>query len=159
MVSALSGTGLMKNPRMHIVNKKPARPKILVVDDDPDMRIFFSTLLKAGGYKPIVARDGKEGLMKAGKEIPAVIILAVPMLENGGMQMYMDLKADPKFRWIPVFMISTIDRQTFIHYQKTKSIRLGQDVVSPEAFLEKPPETAEFLGLIQDMVSRRIQNK
>jgi len=139
----------------HMVNKKSVRPKILIVDDDPDMRVFFSTFLKAGGYRPIVAGNGKEGMMKAGKENPALIILDVPMPENGGMQMYMDLKADQNLCRIPVFMMSTIDRQTFVHYQKTKGIRLGQDVISPEAFLEKPPETAEVLGLIQETVSRR----
>ena len=38
------------------------KKKILVVDDEMDIRIFISTLLETNGYKPIVAKDGEEGL-------------------------------------------------------------------------------------------------
>jgi len=138
------------------LNRKPTKQKILVVDDDPDMRIFLSTILKTGGFKPIVAKDGIEGMQKAKKENPVFIIIDVPMPENGGMRMYRHLKLDKQLKQIPVIMISTIDKQTFIHYQKTKGIGLGRDVVSPEAFLEKPPEAAEVLNLIQDILSRRV---
>lgn len=136
--------------------KKENRPKILVVDDDPDMRIFFSALLKNGGFQPIVAGSGKEGLDKVKKEKPVFIIIDVPMPDNGGMQMYRCLKQDERLCCIPVIMVSTIDRQTFTHYQKTKGIRLGQDISGPEAFLEKPPEAAEVLGLIRETLTRSI---
>ena len=126
------------------------------MDDDPDMRIFFSTLLKSGGFKPIVARTGSEGVEKAKKENLAFIIIDVPMPDNGGMQMYRYLKQDNNLKKIPVIMVSSIDKQTFTHYQKTKGIRLDQDIISPEAFLEKPPEAAEVLDLIQATLSRSI---
>ena len=138
------------------MGKKANKLKILVVDDDPDMRIFFSTLLKSGGFKPIVAKTGIEGIEKAKKENLAFIIMDVPMPDNGGMQMYRYLKQDNKLKKIPVIMVSSIDKQTFTHYQKTKGIRLGQDIISPEAFLEKPPEAAEVLDLIQATLSRSI---
>ncbi len=138
------------------MGKKQAKPKILVVDDDPDMRIFFSTLLKSGGFKPIVAKDCTEGIEKAKKENPVFIIMDVPMPGNGGMQMYQYLKQDECLKDIPVIMISTIDQQTFVHYQKTKGIRLGRDVVSPEGFIEKPPEAAEVLNLIQNTLARSV---
>ena len=138
------------------MGKKTNKLKILIVDDDPDMRIFFSTLLKSGGFKPIVAKTGIEGIEKAKKENLAFIIMDVPMPDNGGMQMYRYLKQDNQLKKIPVIMVSSIDKQTFTHYQKTKGIRLGQDIISPEAFLEKPPEAAEVLDLIQATLSRSI---
>ena len=139
-----------------VLGKKANKLKILVVDDDPDMRIFFSTLLKSGGFKPIVASTGLEGIEKAKKERPVFIIMDVPMPDNGGMQMYRYLKQDNKLKKIPVIMVSSIDKLTFTHYQKTKGIRLDQDIISPEAFLEKPPEAAEVLDLIQATLSRSI---
>jgi len=81
------------------------------------------------------------------------------MSENTGMLMYQHLKQDRKLQYIPVIMISAIDKLTFIHYQKTKGIRLGQDIISPEGFLEKPPEAAELLELIQDILSRGSQKQ
>ncbi len=41
------------------------KKKILVVDDELDMRIFISTLLETSGYQPVMTSDGKEGLRKA----------------------------------------------------------------------------------------------
>lgn len=136
-------------------NKK--KPKILIVDDDPDMRIFFSALLKNGGFMPLVARDGDEGLEKVRTQKPVFIIINVPMPGNGGMKMYQCLKQDKELCCIPVVMVSSIDRQTFIHYLKTKGIQIGRDITQPEAFLEKPPEAAEVLGLINKTLARSSQ--
>ncbi len=139
---------------MNPASTRPRKQKILIVDDDPDMRIFFSTLLKTGGFRPIVARSDREGMDKARKESPCVIVIDVPMPDNMGMQMFRELKQDPELRRIPVFLISSIDEQTFIHFQKTKGFRAAHDEDGPAAFLEKPPEAAEFLNLIQEIISR-----
>ena len=139
------------------MNKKSSKQKILVVDDDPDMRIFLSTILKTGGYKPIVAKDVGEGMKKVKKENPVFIIMDVPMPENSGVRMYRHLKLDEQLKQIPVIMISTIDKQTFTQYQKTKGISLDRDVIGPEAFLEKPPEASEVLNLIRDILSRKVR--
>jgi CheY-like chemotaxis protein len=142
------------------LGQKKRKQKILVVADDPDMRIFFSALLKNGGFSPIVAKNGTEGMQKAKTQKPVFIILDVPMPENSGMQMYICLKQDKQLSCIPVIMVSAIDRQTFTHYQKTKGIRLGQDILSPEAYLEKPPEAAEVLDLINKaLAGRTVQHE
>ncbi len=136
--------------------KALAKQKILVVDDDPDMRVFFATILKAGGFQPVVAKNGAEGLEKVRSQKPEFIIIDVPMPGNGGMKMYQCLKEDKNLSCIPVILVSSIDKQTFTNYQKTKGIRLGQDITAPEAFLEKPPEAAEVLGLIEAALLRSI---
>ncbi|MCK5541401.1 MAG: response regulator [Desulfobacterales bacterium] len=138
------------------MKKASAKQKILVVDDDPDMRIFFATILKTGGFQPVVAKNGTEGLKKVRSQKPVFIIIDVPMPGNGGMKMYKCLKQDKNLSCIPVIMVSSIDKQTFTNYQKTKGIRLGQDITVPEAFLEKPPEAAEILDLIKAALSRGI---
>lgn len=127
---------------------KKSRPKILVVDDDSDMRIFFSSLLKSGGFSPIVAKNGIEGLQKVKAHHPALIIIEVPMPENGGIRMFQDLKQNSKFSAIPVMMVSSIDKQTYSHYLNTKGIRMDHNGLIPDAFLEKPPEAADVLDFI-----------
>ncbi len=136
------------------LDSRKKKPKILVVDDDPDMRIFFSTLLKTSGFIPLVAKNGIEGIKKAKAQKPVFIIIDVPMPENSGMQMYKCLKKDKELCCIPVIMVSSIDKQTFTHFLKTKGIQSGREMVSPEMFLEKPPEAAEVLGLINKTLSR-----
>lgn len=104
----------------------------------------------------MVAKNGTEGLKKVRSQKPVFIIIDVPMPGNGGMKMYKCLKQDKNLSCIPVIMVSSIDKQTFTNYQKTKGIRLGQDITVPEAFLEKPPEAAEILDLIKAALSRGI---
>ena len=48
---------------------------VLVVDDDPDARDFFITVLEDNGYKTVSARDGNEALDRIGEEIPDLITL------------------------------------------------------------------------------------
>lgn len=87
--------------------------KVLVVDDELDVRTFVSTLLETSGYKPLPAVDGKEGMVIARKEKPAVVILDVMMPNESGIGMYRELKTDPDLKDIPVIMLSALSRKTF----------------------------------------------
>ncbi len=68
--------------------------KVLIVDDEPDMRIFVSNLLDSDGFRPILAKDKTEGLKKALEEDPAVIIIDMMMPGESGIQMYRKLKRE-----------------------------------------------------------------
>ena len=59
--------------------------KVLVIDDDKDVRELLSRLLKDAGYRPIDARDGKEGLERT-KDEPALIILDLEMPRMDGFE-------------------------------------------------------------------------
>jgi DNA-binding response OmpR family regulator len=59
---------------------------VLIVEDELDMRIFISTLLETSGYRPIMTRDGNEGMLKAKDVCPDLIILDVMMPGEGGVQ-------------------------------------------------------------------------
>lgn len=123
------------------------KKKILIVDDELDMRIFLSTLLKTSGYQPVVTRDGNEGIQKAKAIGPDLIILDVMMPGEGGVQMYRELKVDPVLRTIPVMMLSAVARRTFSHYLKMVNIRMDSPIPDPDAYMEKPPEADELLRM------------
>jgi twitching motility two-component system response regulator PilH len=125
------------------------RKKILIVDDELDMRIFLCNLLGNCGYEPIDAGDKAEGMQKAVREKPALIILDVMMPKEGGIQMYRELKAHEDLKNVPVIMVSTIDKKTFSFYQKFQSTARDKGVPEPGAYLEKPLETEELIRLVQ----------
>jgi CheY-like chemotaxis protein len=112
------------------MNKK----KILIVDDEIDMRIFLSTLLETNGYRIVVTRDGQEGLLKAREIEPDLIILDIMMPGEGGVQMYRQLKTDKILKDIPVIMLSAVAKKTFIHYLTMLDIRLESDIPRPTAY-------------------------
>ena len=131
------------------------KKKILVIDDELDMRTFLSTLFETKGYKPLVAADGVEGLQKAKEANPAVIILDVMMPKEGGIQLYRDLKSDPATKDIPVIMLSGIARKTFFHSQTVLNRYTGQALPEPEAYIEKPPEPDELLEMTEKVLKAR----
>jgi CheY-like chemotaxis protein len=122
--------------------------KVLVVDDEMDMRIFLSTLLETSGYKAIIASNGEEGIEKARRHRPAAIILDVLMPKSGGIQMYREVKTDENLKTIPVIMISAIAKKTFLHSMKMLNSYRGETVPEPEGYIEKPPESEELLGIL-----------
>ena len=124
--------------------------KVLVVDDELDMRIFVSTLLETSGYKPLTAVDGKEGMLVARREKPAVVLLDVMMPNESGIGMYRELKNDPDLKDIPVIMVSALSKKTFFHSQKVLDEYKGEKIPEPSAYIEKPPEADELLDAIQD---------
>lgn len=124
--------------------------KVLIVDDELDMRIFVSTLLETSGFKPLTAVDGKEGMVVARSKKPSVVILDVMMPNESGIGMYRELKNDPDLKDIPVIMLSALSKKTFFHSQKVLDEYKGEKIPKPSAYIEKPPEPDELLEAIQN---------
>jgi CheY-like chemotaxis protein len=137
------------------VSQDIKKQRVLVVDDETDMRVFLSNVIETGGYDPIVAINGTEGLKRALNENPDLIIVDMMMPQEDGLQMYQNLKYNEMLKHIPVIMLSSIDKKTFYHYQQVKNALPGKGVPEPEAYLEKPPEAEELLSLIHDMLIKR----
>jgi len=124
--------------------------KVLVVDDELDIRTFIITLLETENYKPLSAKDGEEGLEIARREKPALIILDVMMPKESGIGMYRDLKNDPELKDIPVIMVSALSKKTFFHSQKVLDEYKDEKIPEPAAYIEKPPEPEELLEAIEN---------
>jgi CheY-like chemotaxis protein len=129
------------------------RKKVLIVEDEMDMRIFLTTLLDTSGYKPIIALNGEEGEKKALSERPDLILLDIMMPKEGGVRLYRKLKTNPSLSSIPVLVISAISKKTFIHSQKTIDSYKGEAIPEPEGYIEKPPDPDELLQEIERILS------
>ncbi|MDX9787184.1 MAG: response regulator [Desulfobacterales bacterium] len=134
------------------------KPKVLIVDDEIDMRIFISTLFETNGYQPVVSRDGKAGLEKAREIIPDLIILDVMMPGEGGVAMYQGLKMDSTLRNIPVIMLSAVPRKTFIHYLKMLNFRLEDNIPDPSQYVEKPPDAELLLSIARRVLGSKAES-
>lgn len=123
--------------------------RVLVVDDDLDVRTYISTLLESNGYKAPVATNGEVGFEKVKEKRPDLICLDIMMPKESGIKMYRDIKTDPDLKEIPVLVISAMARKTFLHSQKLLDQFRGQQVPEPEGYIEKPPEPEELLEEVQ----------
>ncbi len=121
------------------------KKRILVVDDELDMRIFLSTLLETNGYKPVVAENGESGYALAKEKKPQLVVLDVMMPKESGINLYRQLRTDPELNTIPIVVVSGIAKKTFLHSQKVLNEYSGMIVTEPEAYIEKPPSAEEIL--------------
>ena len=127
--------------------------KVLIVDDDVDVRTFASSVVEDSGYKPEIAKDGEEGIGKVKEEKPALIILDILMPKESGIKMYRALKTDSQFSDIPVIVHSGIAKRTFLRSQKALDEFGDQAVPEPEAYLEKPVEPEELGAMIKKFLA------
>ena len=97
------------NTLKRILGNDTEDKKVLVIDDDKDVRELLSRLLKDAGYRPIDARDGKEGLERT-KDEPALIILDLEMPRMDGFE-FLDnyIKDVPEESRAPVLVFSGKD--------------------------------------------------
>ena len=80
--------------------------KILLIDDDPDIRTVMSMMLKKEGYEVEKASRREEALEKLIKDKPSLILLDVLLSGADGRELCREIKADEKTKNIPVIMFS-----------------------------------------------------
>jgi CheY-like chemotaxis protein len=83
-------------------------PKVLLVEDDNNLREIFQMRLQAEGYSAVVAADGEEGLVTAMKEKPDLVIADVMMPKLSGFEMVESLRAAPETKDIKVIMMTAL---------------------------------------------------
>jgi len=117
-----------------------ASKKILIVDDDPDVRLGMHVRLKASGYQTFFAVDALSSTNEARKQQPDLIILDLGLPAGDGFLVMDRLKSIPALAVIPVIVVSARDERA----NKQRAIKAGA-----KAFLQKPVDNAEFLAVVR----------
>ena len=123
------------------------KKKILVIDDEPDARTFFSTLLEDAGYETVEAENGHEALEKVRNQRPDLITLDITMPETSGVRFYRDMKENEEYKGIPIIIITGISTDF------EKFITTRRQVPPPEGYLPKPIDQQEFLEMVTKLLS------
>ncbi|MBA7640642.1 Polar-differentiation response regulator DivK [subsurface metagenome] len=126
--------------------------KVLLVDDEVDVRKFVSKLVERAGYEVIEAKNGMEGMGRVREDKPGLIILDVLMPKQSGIRMYRELKTDEPLKDIPVIVLSAIAPKSFFRSQEVLAEFAGQPVPEPEAYIEKPEEPEELIDLMKKIL-------
>src|SRR6476646_5724072 len=83
-------------------------PKVLLVEDDNNLREIFQMRLQAEGYVTLTAADGEEGLVAAMKDRPDLVIADVMMPKLSGFEMVESLRAAPETKDTKVIMMTAL---------------------------------------------------
>lgn len=129
-----------------------ASAKILVVDDDPDMREALQMILESGGYTVVMAEDGEKCLSKLKEEQPDLLILDLLMPRMDGFEVCKALK-DPryaKYARIPIIILSSIQEGVSQRrYELETGVQLDVD-----DYVEKPIESSVLLERVGKIIKR-----
>lgn len=121
--------------------------RILVVDDEEEVRVTLREFLQGEGYAVCEAADGEEALAKTFTEKPQMILLDLRLPKVDGYQVCQTLKGNPITSGIPVIMVTALNATP----QKVKGIESGAD-----DYVSKPFDLSELAARIR-MVRRRRQ--
>lgn len=80
--------------------------KILIAEDERDIRDLITFTLQFSGYQVAAASNGEEAVQMARQEKPDLILMDVRMPRKTGYEACMELKADPAFKDVPVVFLS-----------------------------------------------------
>ena len=138
-VAATSRTAAQRDP------DQPMR--ILIVDDEEEVRASIREYLESNGFAIVEAADGEEALAKAFTEKPDLLLLDLRLPKVDGYQVCQTLKGNPITSVIPIIMVTALNATP----QKVKGIEYGAD-----DYIEKPFDLEELLARIK-MVMRRQQ--
>jgi len=126
--------------------------KVLVVDDDADVRLFNTTVVEESGHTPIEAANGEEALQMIQAEAPDLVLLDVLMPRQSGIRLYRRLKTEPALKHIRVVVLSGINKKSFLKSQQALAEFGGGDVPEPEFYLEKPVEADLLAATIKKAI-------
>ena len=120
--------------------------KVLVVDDESEVRASLGEFLEGNGYSVCEAADGEEALAMTFTEKPDLILLDLRLPKVDGYQVCQTLKGNPITSGIPIIMITALNATP----QKVKGIEFGAD-----DYVEKPFDLDELVARMK-MVARRV---
>lgn len=118
--------------------------RILVVDDEPDVRQFLSTALMAAGFEVITARDGFEALEEMKKQAPDLISLDLVMPRRSGVMFYRDLMKNKCWNKIPIIIVTGHARDD-LGKADLKELTMS----GPGIYLEKPIKPDNYIAAIK----------
>ncbi len=114
--------------------------RILIVDDDPDVRKGMHVRLSANGYETFVASDALSGVAETQKHRPDLIILDLGLPAGDGFMVIERIKRIPALAVIPIIVVSARNSGE----NKMRAIKMGAT-----AYLQKPVQNTELLAAIR----------
>ncbi len=124
-----------------------SKKKILVVDDEQDIRNFLSAALNEAGFDVALASDGDDALEKIKKQIPDLISLDLVMPHKSGARLYHELLKHKAWSKIPVIIVTGHARDEF-----GKSDLKDLTMSGPGLYLEKPVKPDNYIAAVKNIL-------
>lgn len=120
--------------------------KILVVDDDPDIRTLLRLVLMSSGFRVVLAEDGDQALRRVAEDLPDLVLCDILMPNLDGYETLAALRSNPASRNLPVLIISARG--------EAHAVKRALDA-GANGYFVKPFETRDLVAEIRRLLSAR----
>ena len=120
-------------------------PRVLVVDDDPQVLRLLRVNFELEGFDVASAANGEEALAEIASELPDVLVCDIMMPGIDGLEVVRRLRADPKTASLPVVMVSAKAQQADLAH--------GKDAGADE-YVTKPFDPQDLIDAVQRLLNR-----
>ncbi len=118
--------------------------KVLIADDEPNIVVSLSFMMKREGYDVLIARDGPQALAMILSERPDLVLLDAMMPGMSGFDLCEAVRADASVRDTRILMLTAKGRET----DKARGFGAGAD-----AYMTKPFSTRDLVAKVREMVA------
>lgn len=127
-----------------------AGAKVLIVDDNPDVRSYVSSILREQGYQIWTARNGLEGLKTAQDQRPHLIVTDLMMPQVSGLDMIRMVRQDADLKGIPVILLTA---------KADEDTRIEGAEKGADAYLSKPFNDRELLAEVRNLLALKVNER
>jgi DNA-binding response OmpR family regulator len=118
------------------------RRRVLVVDDEPEIRMLVERTLRGQGYEVETAADGEEGLAKVQAHAPDLVLLDAMLPKMHGFEVARRLRSDPRTRPVPIVMMTAI-------YRGWRFAQDARETYGAQDYIEKPFRLDDFTRRVE----------
>jgi CheY-like chemotaxis protein len=127
---------------------RPEDKTVLVVDDEPNVRLYLRAILEDAGFTVITASDGDEALDAIHRRRPDFISLDLVMPRKSGHKLLYELRKDPSLSRIPVLIV-TAHAKDEMGQKDLEDLMENRVMLGPGTYLEKPVSPDAYVRAIQ----------
>lgn len=117
--------------------------KILIVEDEPNVRNFVKVYLEFEGYEVVEAKNGREGLERVKADGPDLVVTDIMMPEMDGVTFYKTLRQDEKTKSLPVIVLTVKDEFEDIKYAY---------LIGVDEYITKPFDPQQLVRKIKEIL-------
>jgi DNA-binding response OmpR family regulator len=118
-------------------------PRVLVVDDEPNILLSLEFLMQQAGFEVTTAEDAEQAQALISRQVPDLILLDISLPGMSGFDLLEQLRADDATRQLPVVMLTAHGREV----EKEKGMALGAS-----DYITKPFSTRELVSRVQTLL-------
>ena len=121
--------------------------KVLIIDDEKDMRVYLEALFRKEGFETETAENGDDGLWLAEANRPDLITLDILMPKKSGIKFLYEMKHHTLWAKIPVIIV-TAHAHDDLGREDLRDALSGKGLVAPGGYLEKPVQPEAYVRMV-----------